>query len=123
MSTILLLEDNRELSKALAMRLQHAGHEVHRAFDAAQATSLARAHAPDLALLDISVPAGDGFVVAERICEFGRTRVLFITGNKDPELRARVRRAGARFLYKPFSASQLLAFIDGTDGAAGDAVN
>ncbi|MEO0974165.1 MAG: response regulator [Pseudomonadota bacterium] len=114
MSDILLLEDSRELNKALALRLQHAGYTVHRAFDAAQATSLARTHTPELALLDISVPAGDGFVVAERIAEFGNPKVVFITANKDPELRARVRRTGARFIYKPFSAVDLLQCIGDT---------
>ncbi|MEO0421274.1 MAG: response regulator [Pseudomonadota bacterium] len=112
MSTILILEDSRELNKALALRLQHAGYTVHRAFDAAQATTLARQHGPTLALLDISVPAGDGFMVADRIAEFGNPKVVFITANKDPELRARVRRSGAGFMYKPFTAVDLLQRVE-----------
>jgi DNA-binding response OmpR family regulator len=113
MATILLLEDSENLNKAMFMRLQHAGYQVLRAYDAVQATSLARRTAIDLALLDIGVPGGDGFIVAERLQEFRPTPFILVTANGDPALRRKARALGASsYLTKPITAAGLLRAVD-----------
>jgi CheY-like chemotaxis protein len=76
---------------------------------------LARKHDPDLALLDIGLPGGDGFRVAECLRDVSprRVPVVFVTASKKDGLREQAKKAGASaFLEKPFKASALLAAID-----------
>jgi DNA-binding response OmpR family regulator len=67
MKKILIVEDDQNIAKALAIRLKSAGYEVTVAPDAMTGVAAATKIQPDLALLDISVPAGNGFIVAEKI--------------------------------------------------------
>lgn len=113
MATILLMEDTENLNKAMFMRLQHSGYRVVRAYDAIQATSLARRFTIDLAVLDVGIPGGDGFVVAERLQEFRPTPFILVTANGDPERRRKARAAGASsYLIKPITAAALLRAVD-----------
>ena len=66
-SKILLVEDDEKIVKALTIRLKSQGFDVVSAFDAVMAISKAMEHHPDVILLDISMPGGNGFTVAERL--------------------------------------------------------
>ena len=66
---------------------------------------------PDCILLDINLPGGSGFVVADRLrasADLSGTPIIFITASNDPNLRAQ---AGtydsSRFIEKPFQAMEL----------------
>lgn len=116
MKTILIVEDNPKIAKAVGARLKHHGYAVRIANDAPSALMQARKHEPDLAILDISIPGGNGLDVAENlqlnVCE-KNLPVIFITASKDPELKKRAGQLHASaFLEKPFSAQQLVAAID-----------
>lgn len=116
MRTILVVEDNTKISKALSVRLKHAGFTVMTASDAPTALMQAKKREPDLAILDISIPGGNGLDVAEslqlNICQ-SKLPVIFITANKDPALKeSAMKMRPAAFLEKPFSASELLTIID-----------
>lgn len=60
MKKILIVEDERPLSAALAKQLIQAGYEIIEAFDGEQGFALAKEHNPDLILLDIVMPKMDG---------------------------------------------------------------
>jgi DNA-binding response OmpR family regulator len=111
MKTVLLVEDDSHIALALGVRLKAMGYKVHTAKDALGAVSQVRRVAPDVVLLDISLPGGDGFVVAERIQKLhgpAATPVIFITAGRAPDLRERAMQLGAvGFLNKPFDATQL----------------
>ena len=64
---ILIVDDERDIVKALMIRLKGAGYDVVTAFDGAQAIFMAHKEKPDLIILDIRMPAGDGFSVAEKL--------------------------------------------------------
>src|SRR2546426_11236994 len=64
---ILIVEDDERIARALAVRLRAAGYETRMAHDGLAGFRAAVVEKPDLVLLDISLPAGDGFMVAERI--------------------------------------------------------
>ena len=69
---------------------------------------------PDLVLLDISMPAGNGFTVAERLKTVlpNPVPVIFLTASKQPEFRARARQLGAAgYFEKPYEAADLLAAV------------
>ncbi len=64
MACILIVEDNPNNMKLAALLLENAGHEVLRAEDALRGLDLARAHLPDLVLMDIHLPGMDGLTAA-----------------------------------------------------------
>jgi CheY-like chemotaxis protein len=79
------------------------------------AVSLALKHRPDLLLLDLLMPGGNGFLVAERIQDLEAmlgVPCIFLTASKQPGLREQARRLGAAgFFEKPYHAGALLATI------------
>ena len=111
MKTILLVEDDAKISLALGIRLKHTGYEVVTAPDAVHAMAQALKHAPDVVVLDINLPGGDGFLVAERLrsgAATAGTPLIFITASKLPGLAERAAQLGAvALIEKPFSAAQL----------------
>jgi DNA-binding response OmpR family regulator len=113
MKKILIVEDDQDVAKALAVRLKSAGYEVTVAPDAMTGVAAARKIQPDLALLDISLPAGNGFTVAEKIRELlvTATPIIFLTASKKPGLRQVAQNLGAAFFEKPYDADELLAAI------------
>lgn len=116
MKKILVVEDDKDISRALSIRLRAAAYEVFIAQDAVQGVSMANKHMPDLMLLDISMPAGSGFSVAERVQDLANTAgtpMIFITASKEPELREKAMELGAAaYFEKPFDSEQLLESIE-----------
>tara|TARA_R110002049_G_scaffold21792_18_gene79165 strand:- start:3984 stop:4373 length:390 start_codon:yes stop_codon:yes gene_type:complete len=109
MKTILLIEDDRKITMAIGMRLRSMGYEVATAADAVTAIAQARKANPDVIILDINLPGGDGFIVAERLqslMQTSATPIIFITASKQENLKIRARELGAvAFLEKPFDAT------------------
>lgn len=116
MKTVLLIEDDQKITLALGVRLKSMGYEVSSAADAVTAVAQARKCQPDVVLIDINLPGGDGFMVAKRLQSLMQTSVtpiIFITASKQPGLRERAKDMGAvAFLEKPFDATQLADAIE-----------
>lgn len=116
MKTLLLVEDDSNITLALGIRLKAAGYAVVTAPDAVHAMNQAIRHAPDVVVLDINLPGGDGFLVAERLRSTpatATTPIVFITASKKPGLHERAHAVGsATLIEKPFSAAQLLEAIE-----------
>jgi putative two-component system response regulator len=115
MKKILIVEDDKSIVMALTVRLRAAGYAVIVAFDAIMAVSMALKQHPDLVLLDISMPGGNGFMVAERLQNSALTAgvpMLFLTASKQSGLRERAQEVGAvGFFEKPYEAAELLDAI------------
>lgn len=116
MKTVLMVEDDPKIALAFGVRLKAMGYTVVTASDAISAVSQVRKCHPDVVLLDISLPGGDGFLVAKRLghlVETSATPIIFITASQRPDLRERAMRAGAvGFLQKPFHATELADMIE-----------
>ena len=116
MKKILVVEDDQKIAMALVIRLKGNGYNASIAPDAITGASQARAIKPDLILLDISLPGGNGFQLAEtflRMPETNGTPVIFITASRNPELMQKVIELGAVGLFeKPFDVEKLLGCID-----------
>lgn len=116
MKTVLIVEDDKQIALALGIRLTAMGYSIVSAGDAVMAVSQARKSEPDVILLDIGLPGGDGFVVAERLKQLAKTAVtpiIFITASKQAGLRERAAKLGAvRFLEKPFKATDIADAIE-----------
>lgn len=115
MKKILIVEDDQKIACALNVRLKANGYDVITAFDAMAGVSLVLKHAPDLVILDISMPAGSGFDVADRIRSLPRmagTPLVFITASRKPEFRVRAEQLGAAgYIEKPFDDDELIAVV------------
>ncbi len=116
--TILIVEDDEDISRALKLRLTSAGYSVETAADGVLAITEAERTKPALIILDISMPGTSGIEAARKLREkpyFARTPMIFMTASKRPELRERAERVGAiGFLEKPYDPKELMALIDFT---------
>jgi CheY-like chemotaxis protein len=114
MKKILIMEDDKKIASALAIRLEAAGYEVLTAPDGFGGLKIVLGDKPDLLLMDIWMPVGTGFSVAQRLRTLGLADipVIFITASKLKGLRESAEKLGAvAFFEKPYDPDQLLAAI------------
>jgi DNA-binding response OmpR family regulator len=119
---LLIVEDDRKIALALALRLRAAGQDVLLACDALTGLDSAIKNQPDLVVLDIGLPAGSGLLVAEMIKNLAPrfTPIIFLTASRQPGLRDKALALGAAgFLEKPFEADELMAAIQNALKPAG----
>lgn len=102
---ILIVEDDQDTRLGLNMRLRSWGFDTTFAADAVSATSAARDGQPDLVLLDLGLPGGDGFLVMERLKQLPATAcipVVVLTARTPHENLKKALAGGARsYLQKP----------------------
>jgi DNA-binding response OmpR family regulator len=115
-ATILLIEDDLNVYHGIQRRLSASNYQTHYAPDAVASISQARQHHPDLILLDLGLPAGDGFVVMDRlkqIPDLAGIPIVVLSGRDRAANEMRSLRSGAvAFLQKPVSGDVLLRTID-----------
>jgi CheY-like chemotaxis protein len=107
---ILLVEDNALVVGAIRLLLEEHGFRVSAAGSVEEAVPLALDGRPDILLLDLTLPDGDGLTVLERLTSRGAApRVtVALTGHDDEVTRNRCLRAGCRaVLVKPMSTLAL----------------
>jgi two-component system, cell cycle response regulator DivK len=114
---ILVADDDRQISQLLCGILLAAGHQPVPIYDGASTLMAAmRAPTPDLIVLDLQMPAGDGQTTLAKLKQSSKTAlvpVLVVSANKDPATRDQVRGLGAAaFLEKPVSPD---TFIDAVE--------
>ena len=96
MTRVLIVEDNVDLAYGLRNNLEIEGYEVHVAEDGAAGLARARAQAPDLIILDLMLPALDGYRVLKSLREGGDdVPVLILTAHGEEEYLVPVVDAGA----------------------------
>lgn len=113
MSRILVVEDNHDILESLQNNLETDGYEVFVATRAAQALPLAAGQSPDLVILDIELPDGDGFHVLQQLRSRGNSCPVLILSARSLEAdKLQGFRLGADdYMTKPFSIMELLARI------------
>jgi DNA-binding response OmpR family regulator len=114
---VLVADDDRQMSQLLCGILQGAGHQPVPAYDGASTMMAAmRAPVPELIVLDLQMPAGDGQTTLTKLKQSSKTAlipVLVVSATKDPATRDKVRTLGAAaFLEKPVSPD---TFIDAVE--------
>jgi len=116
MAHILLIEDERDLQKVLAIALGAAGHELVTAGDGATGLRLARTRRPDLVLLDLMLPDLSGTEVCRLLKRDPATAavpIVMLTARGEEVDRVVGFELGAEdYIVKPFSVRELLLRID-----------
>jgi DNA-binding response OmpR family regulator len=114
MSRILIIEDDKKMSDALASGVQAAGYDVLTAASAEEGFYLVHSRHPDLLLLDLTLPHRNGLDILRQLRQEGiDMRVLILTSHNTVEDRVAGLSTGADdYLGKPFSFPELLARID-----------
>lgn len=119
LSNILLVEDDRHIALALQIRLGAAGYCVRIAASVAEANELLSNQAPDIAVIDINLPDGNGIALLksfDTLCPGVQIVSIIMSASRRPGLADEALAAGASaFLEKPFPSSMLLDAITGGD--------
>ena len=112
---ILIVDDDQHLLLGLTPRLKANGYRVLSAADAISAITVARKEAPDLVILDLGLPAGDGFVVLERmrsLADLVDIPVIVLSARDPAVNKQRALDAGAlAFFQKPPDNHEFLTAI------------
>ena len=109
---ILLIEDEEGIIHLLNLYLKDAGYDVIVAKDGADGLALHARTRPDLVILDIMLPALDGFEVCRRIRAWSKTPIMMLTARGDEDDRILGLDMGADdYLVKPFSPRELVSRV------------
>ena len=122
-SKIMIVDDDPDLRQALRLRLRANKYETVNAVDGYSAIAMAYKERPDLIILDLGLPAGDGFVVLDRLQKDDKLSAIpvIVLTARDPQANERrVLRAGAAaFFQKPADNAELLDVIRASLNRAG----
>jgi CheY-like chemotaxis protein len=112
---ILIVDDNADIRLGMHLRLKANQYETFFAADALSGVAEARKHRPDLIILDLGLPAGDGFTVMESLKQIPFLAVIpiiVVSARDGLGNQKRAYDAGAKaFLQKPVNDDELLAVI------------
>ncbi len=115
-ATLLIVDDDEVLCRRLGRALEQRGYAVTVAFDAERALELARAEAPEYAVVDLRLGDAQGLDVVRGLLELERaTRVVVLTGYGSIASAVEAMRLGAvHYLTKPADADQVDAALKGS---------
>ena len=109
---ILLVEDDANLAEAVQYSLERAGYEVHAAGTSAEAILAARRSPPDLAILDIGLPDGNGLQLCRQLQLSRALPVIFLTGHdEETDIILGLERGADDYVTKPFKVGELVARV------------
>jgi DNA-binding response OmpR family regulator len=112
---ILIIDDDRVSLISISAKLRASGFQTAAASDAIMATTTAKQENPDLIVLDINLPGGDGITVMKHMSAINTlalTPIIIITGTESESLKKRALESGAiAFFQKPFNLNDLVETI------------
>jgi len=116
MASILVVEDTADIRDILTRQLRYAGHQVSSATNGIDGIAYARAHLPDLIVMDLVMPLLNGWEAIKQLKADARCAdlpILAITARALVETKEQARAAGcAAFISKPFTMLELFAAVD-----------
>lgn len=123
MSRLLIIDDDRDTTRLLEMILARDGHEIKSVNDGNVAMTTAISYQPDIILLDLMMPAIDGFEVCRTLradSRFKLTPIILFTAKGDVDTQMTAFEAGANgFLQKPVRPQELRLKINTLVAAVG----
>ncbi len=120
--TILVVEDDQNISELLRLYLEKEGYTVNIADDGGKGVELYRRLKPDLVLLDLMLPVLDGWGVLRAIRQDGKTPVIMLTAKGETiDKVAGLKQGADDYITKPFEMKEVLARIEAVLRRASDA--
>ena len=111
--SVLIVEDDRNISELLQLYLEKEGYAVTIASDGGQGLTKFRAICPDIVLLDVMMPVMDGWTVCKTIRSESATPVIMLTAKGETDDKITGLKAGADdYITKPFEMREVLARIE-----------
>ncbi len=112
MTTVLIIEDEKELSKVLEAYLKRSGYDVLAATRGDEGLALWEEKHPDMVLLDLNLPGMDGIDIARKIRQTDDTPLIMVTARVDELDRLLGLELGADdYIAKPFSPREVVARV------------
>lgn len=112
MTTILVVDDERQIHRFLKPALEAAGFEFLGAPDGREGLRLAAARAPDLILLDLGLPDGDGRSMLAQLRAFSEVPVIILSArDQEADKIAALDEGADDYIEKPFAVGELLARV------------
>jgi two-component system, OmpR family, KDP operon response regulator KdpE len=109
-TTVLVIDDEPQIVRALRINLRVRQYEVHAAATAGEALELAAKHPPDLVILDLGLPDMDGVEVIHGLRGWTDAPIIVLSGRTDSTDKVEALDAGADdYVTKPFGMDELLA--------------
>jgi two-component system KDP operon response regulator KdpE len=110
MNRVLVVDDEPQILRALAINLRARHYEVFTAANGAQALATAASHPPDLVILDLGLPDMDGVDVIRGLRGWTSVPIVILSGRTDSADKVDALDAGADdYLTKPFGVDELMA--------------
>lgn len=110
MTRVLVVDDEPQILRALAINLRARHYDVFTAVTGAEALAMAAAHNPDLVVLDLGLPDLDGVEVIRGLRGWSAAPIVILSGRTDSADKVEALDAGADdYLTKPFGVDELLA--------------
>ena len=112
-TSVLVVEDDRNIGELLQLYLEKEGYAVTIATDGGQGLQKFRAIHPDLVLLDVMMPVMDGWAVCRAIRAESQTPIIMLTAKAETDDKINGLRTGADdYVTKPFEMRELLARVE-----------
>lgn len=109
---VLIIEDEKSISDIIKFNLEKEGFQVETAYDGQEGLDKALSGNPDLILLDVMLPALDGFQVCKKIRETANTPIIMLTAKEEEVDKVLGLELGADdYMTKPFGMRELVARI------------
>lgn len=110
MSKVLVVDDERQIRRFLRATLATQGYEVMEAASVTEALNTAADQQPDMVILDLGLPDGDGLVVVQHLREWTKIPILILSvRGQDADKIAALDAGADDYLTKPFSTGELMA--------------
>jgi two-component system KDP operon response regulator KdpE len=119
---VLVVDDERQILRALKVILREAGYEPIEAATIEEALDRTAVRAPDAAIVDLMLPDGSGVELCRRLREWSSMPILVLSAIGEEEVKVEALEAGADdYVTKPFGPRELVARLAAALRRAGDA--
>jgi two-component system, OmpR family, KDP operon response regulator KdpE len=119
---VLVVDDERQILRALKVILREAGYDVVEATTIEEALDRAAVRPPDAAIIDLMLPDGSGVELSRRLREWSTMPILVLSAVGEEEAKVEALEAGADdYVTKPFGTRELVARLGAALRRAGDA--
>jgi two-component system KDP operon response regulator KdpE len=118
---ILVVDDERQILRALKVILREGGYEVVEATSVEDALDHAAVRPPDAAIIDLMLPDGSGVDLCRRLREWSQMPILVLSAIGDEDAKVQALEAGADdYVTKPFGPRELVARLGAALRRAGE---